>query len=101
MDSFDVQLDQLLDHATTVAQLAENARSAATTAQAALGADAFGLFGQFLAMAILQATGEAKQALGKAAQTVADVNTGLRASAQAYQAVDLRHAGVFGKEQPQ
>jgi Excreted virulence factor EspC, type VII ESX diderm len=98
MDSFDVQIDQLLAHATTVADLANNARSAASTAQAALGGDAFGLFGQFLAMAILQASGEAKQALGKAAQTVADVNTGLRTSAQAYTATDLRHAAVFGKE---
>lgn len=100
MDSFDVRIDQLLEHATTVAQLAENARGAAATAQSALSGDAFGLFGQFLAIALLQATGEAKQALGKAAQTVSDVNSGLRTSAGAYQATDSRHAGVFGKEQP-
>jgi hypothetical protein len=95
MDSFDVQIDQLLTHANTVADLADNARNAAATAQAALSGDAFGLFGQFLAAAILQASTEAKEALGKAAQTVADVNTGLLTTANAYQGADSRHAHVF------
>lgn len=98
MDSFDVQIDQLLNHATTVAGLAEDARNAAATAQAVLSGDAFGLLGQFLAVAILQASTEAKDALGKAAQTVSDVNTGLLTSADAYQNTDRRHATVFAKE---
>jgi hypothetical protein len=95
MDSFDVQIDQLLTHATTVADLANDARNAAATAQAVLSGDAFGLFGQFLAVAILQASTEAKEALGKAAQTVADVNSGLLTTANAYQSTDHRRATVF------
>ncbi|MBP2321110.1 hypothetical protein JOF56_001495 [Kibdelosporangium banguiense] len=100
MDSFDVQIDQLLEHATTVADMANDARNAAATAQAVLSGDAFGLFGQFLAMAILQASTEAKEALGKAAQTVTDVNSGLITTANAYQSIDRRRASVFAKETP-
>ncbi|MET0132188.1 MAG: type VII secretion target [Kibdelosporangium sp.] len=95
--AFDVQIDQLLSHATTVADLANDARNAAATAQAALSGEAFGLIGQFLAAAILQATGDAKQGLAKAAQTIADVNTGLVKSARAYQEIDRRHAAFLAR----
>jgi hypothetical protein len=87
----------MLKHANTVADLAADARNAASTAQAALSGDAFGIIGQFLAMAILQATGEAKEGLAKAAQTVSDVNNGLLASAKAYQDTDRRHAAFLAK----
>jgi hypothetical protein len=91
-ESFDVEIDQLLKHATTVASLANDARSAASTAQAALSGDAFGVFGQFLAALLLQATGEAKGGMNKGAQTISDVNKGLLTTVQAYQDTDRRHA---------
>jgi Excreted virulence factor EspC, type VII ESX diderm len=91
-DSFDVQIDQLLKHATTVADMAANARNAAATAQAALSGDAFGVIGQFLAAAILQASAEAKEGLTRAAQTITDVNSGLLKTAKAYHDTDQRHA---------
>jgi excreted virulence factor EspC (type VII ESX diderm) len=91
-DAFDVRIDQMLKHATTVANLASDARNAASTAQAALSGDSFGVIGQFLAALLLQATGEAKEGLNKAAQTITDVNTGLLTTAKTYQDTDRRHA---------
>jgi excreted virulence factor EspC (type VII ESX diderm) len=93
--SFDVEIDKLLAHADHVLKLATDARNAASTAQAALSGDSFGVIGQFLAVLLLQATGEAKQGLQKAAQTVSDVNSGLRNTARAYETTDTRHASVL------
>lgn len=100
-DSFNLQIDQLLKHADTVAGLANDARAAASTAQAALSGDAFGVIGQFLATLLLQATGEAKDGIAKAAQTISDVNTGLLSTVKAYQDTDNRHANVFGRIKPE
>ena len=96
-DSFNVQIDQLLKHADTVAHLAGDARSAASTAQAALSGNAYGVIGQFLAALLLQATGDAKDGIGKAAQTISDVNTGLLSTVRAYQDTDRKHATVLDK----
>jgi hypothetical protein len=94
--AFNVQLDQLRQHAGTVADLAADTRTAAQTAQASLSGEAFGVIGQFLATALLDATGEAKDALADAAQTVSEVNTGLMTSAAVYQEADQRQARVLG-----
>jgi hypothetical protein len=94
-DSFDVEIDKLLAHAQTVATLAGNARTAASTAQAALSSDSFGVIGQFLATLLLQATTEAKEGLMKAAQTVSEVDNGLQTTARAYQTTDNRHSTLL------
>jgi hypothetical protein len=94
-DSFNVQTDQLLKHADAVLQLANDARSAANTAQAALNGNAYGVIGQFLAALLLQATGDAKDGITKAAQTISDVNTGLLNTVKAYQHTDTKHSNVF------
>jgi hypothetical protein len=91
-DSFDVQIDKLLAHAESVATMANDARTAASTAQAALSGDSFGVIGAFLAGLLLQATTEAKEGLTKAAQTISEVDTGLRTTARTYQTTDRRHA---------
>jgi hypothetical protein len=96
-DSFNVHIDQLLAHADTVLQLANEARSAASTAQAALDGNAYGVIGQFLAALLLQATGEAKNGMSKAAQTISDVNTGLVSAARVYQDTDRRHATTLDR----
>lgn len=96
-DSFNVQIDQLLAHADTVLQLANDARSAANTAQAALNGNAYGVIGQFLAALLLQATGDAKDGMNKAAQTISDVNTGLLSTVKAYQHTDTKHSTVFNR----
>lgn len=98
-DSFDVEIDKLLAHAETVATLANDARSAASTAQAALSGDSFGLIGQFLAALLLQATAEAKEGLMKAAQTISEVDNGLKTTARAYQGTDNRHASFMRRIQ--
>jgi hypothetical protein len=94
-DSFDVQIDKLLAHADQVLAMANDARTAASTAQAALSSDSFGLIGAFLAALLLQATTEAREGLMKAAQTMSDVNKGLQTTAHTYQATDLRHASFM------
>ena len=100
MMEFNVQPDQLAKHAGTVADLAAEARGAAAVAELGLSGDAFGVLGQFLAAAILQASGEAKEGVARTAQTIADVNTGLLASVKAYQDIDRRHARALGGIKP-
>lgn len=98
-ESFNVSVDELRQHATTVDQLATRMRSATDTADpGSLTTEAFGIFGSFLAQAILQIAGKAQDGLGNAADSVMDMGIGIKEVAELYENVDLDNAvGFTGK----
>jgi uncharacterized protein YukE len=97
---FNVSIGEVRAHATTVTTVATQVRSASSSAQDSVGGGAFGQIGQFFASAITQACNELRQGIGGASQTVDQVESGLTQVADAYQAIDDRHASLFDKAVP-
>lgn len=97
---FNVSIGEVRAHATTVTTVAAQVRSASSSAQDSVGGGAYGQIGQFFASAITQACDELRQGIDRASQTVDQVESGLTQVADAYQAIDDRHATLFGNAVP-
>ena len=99
-DGFNVVVGEVRAHATVVTTIASRVRSASGGAQDSVGGGAFGQVGEFFAAAISQACAELREIGGVASETVDQVQSGLAQVADAYQAVDDNHAGLFGRAVP-
>lgn len=91
---FTVVVGEVRAHASTVATIAGEVRSSSGRAQDAVGG-AYGQIGEFFAGAITQACTELRDTIGRASETVRQVETGLRAAADLYQRNDERHASIY------
>ncbi|TDV49750.1 type VII secretion target [Actinophytocola oryzae] len=94
-DEFEVSVDGLREHAATVGSLAGEVSAVGTAAQVAVGGDSFGSIAQFFAQSIMSTSDEMRAAIGTSAQSVMDVQSGLTATANAYQQTEEHHAQVF------
>lgn len=99
-EGFNVVVGEVRAHATVVTTIASQVRSASGGAQESVGGGAFGEIGEFFASAISQACGELASIGELAGQTVEQVQSGLSAVADAYQAVDDNHMALFNKAVP-
>jgi hypothetical protein len=94
-DEYEVNVEGLREHAATVGGLAGEVGAAGTAAQAAVGGDSFGSIAQFFAQTIMSTSDQVRDTIGTSAQTVTDVQSGLTATANAYQQIEEHHAQVF------
>ncbi|GGM75069.1 hypothetical protein GCM10012275_52240 [Longimycelium tulufanense] len=89
--------DQVREHQKAIKELAKRAHTATEAAGIALNSNAFGIFGQFLAMHVI-ATGElAKGVLGGTALTLDAVDGGLGLTAEGYELVENVNEKLFGE----
>lgn len=91
---FNVNVQELVKHAATVATISSQVSAATGSAQSVSG-DAFGMIGQFFAQAILGACGDVVQGITKVATSVDDVRKGIEAVAKEYQDIDSANADTF------
>jgi hypothetical protein len=94
-DGFDVNVNELRQHAQTVANIANLVNAACRVAQGNPSGNAYGVIGQFFAAAILSACGNVRDGIMKGAQSFMDVQNGLKAVADLYQQVDQAHAELL------
>ena len=99
-EGFNVVVGEVRAHAETVTSVAEAVRSASSGSQDSVSGGAFGQIAEFFASAVTQACGELRSVTDRASQTVDQVVSGLGQVADAYQAVDERHASLFDKAVP-
>lgn len=99
-EGFNVVVGEVRAHARTVTTVASRVRSASGGAQDSVGGGAFGLIGEFFAAAVTQACAELREVGDRASRTVDQVQVGLSQVADAYQAVDEGHAGLFERAVP-
>ena len=92
---FNIDLDELRNHAQSVDKLMERMRKATETCDpGALTTEAFGVFLGFLAQNVLEKAGLSQDMLGKAANSLMDMGTGLKETIEQYEQVDLDN--MFG-----
>lgn len=92
---FNIDLDELRSHAANVDRLMERMRKATETCDpGALTTEAFGVFLGFLAQNVLERAGLSQDMLGKAANSLMDMGTGLKETIEQYEQVDLDN--MFG-----
>lgn len=94
-NQFSVDVAQVQEHATTVSGLAGQVQQAASSANAAVSGDAYGVIGQFFASAVLQACGSIQGGISTAAQTVQTMSTGLKSAGELYHQLDQLNANGF------
>jgi hypothetical protein len=94
-EGYDVDVGEVRAHSATVATISNQVGSACGTAQASVHDNAYGMIGQFFAAAMMLAGDQARDGILKAAQSFADVRSGLSAVADLYQQVDVAHARLF------
>jgi hypothetical protein len=99
-DGFDVVVGEVRAHAEAVTSVAEAVRSASSGSRDAVSGGAFGQIAEFFASVMTQACGEVRSVADRASVTVDQVVAGLSAVADAYQAVDERHASLFDQAVP-
>ncbi|WP_156757597.1 type VII secretion target [Actinokineospora pegani] len=92
--SFNVNVQELVGHAKTVATISNQVNAATGSAQAVSG-DAYGMIGQFFAQAIMGACGDVAQGIVKVATSVDDVRKGIEAVAKQYSDIDAANANTF------
>lgn len=95
---FNVDLNELRGHATTVSDVAGQVHSAAAGPQNSVGG-AFGQIAEFFASGVTAAGDELRGVISQAGDTVTDVQAGLRETADSYQNTDDHYATVFGGQQ--
>ncbi|RZS40955.1 hypothetical protein EV193_103273 [Herbihabitans rhizosphaerae] len=93
---FDVGVDEVLRHSSVVSSVARGVDAAALTA-VPVTTGAFGLFGEFFAMAMGQASGAVADVIARGATSLDGVTTGLINVADTYARTDERHSTVFGQ----
>ena len=92
---FNIDLDELRNHAANVDRLTERLRKATETCDpGSLTTEAFGVICGFLAQFILEKAGLGQDVLGKATNSLMDMATGLKETVQQYEEVDLDN--MFG-----
>lgn len=91
---FTVSVGEVRSHASTVATIAVRVRAASNGAQDSVGG-AYGQLGEFFAAALTDACGELRDTIGRASETVHQVETGLRQAADLYQHNDDQHASLY------
>lgn len=94
-DGYEVNVGEVRTHSSTVATISNQVGSACGTAQASVHDNAYGAIGQFFAAAMMLASDQARDGILKAAQSFADVQSGLAAVADLYQRVDDSHARLL------
>jgi hypothetical protein len=94
-DAFEINVGDLRQHASTVATISSEVNMACQLAQAALQGNAYGVIGQFLALALMQAGGDVRDVILKAVKSFTDVQSGLKAVADLYEQVDKAHADIL------
>jgi excreted virulence factor EspC (type VII ESX diderm) len=95
MDSgFNVDLNELRSHATTLSDVAGQVRSTAAGAQDSVGG-AYGQITEFFASAVTSSADEVRGAINQAGDSVDEVHVGLQATADSYQNIDDHYATVF------
>src|SRR2546421_427043 len=94
-DSFNVTVAEVRKHADAVQKIASVVSGARSAAGPAVGEGSYGLVGEFFAAAISGAAGTVLEKIGSAAQSVADVRTGLLDTAADYERIDVAHAQAF------
>ncbi|MET9232739.1 hypothetical protein [Lentzea sp. NPDC003310] len=92
---FNIDLDELRNHARSVDGLMERMRKATETCEpGALTTEAFGVFLGFLAQKVLQEAGLSQDNLGKAANSLMDMGNAIKQTIEQYEQVDLDN--MFG-----
>ncbi|HEV2781703.1 MAG TPA: type VII secretion target [Actinophytocola sp.] len=94
-DGFDVNVGEVRAHCRTVSTISNQVSSAVGAAGASVHGDAYGTIGQFFAAAMMLASDQAREGILKAAQSIADIHTGLTEVANLYQQVDETHAQLL------
>lgn len=92
---FNVNVGEVRAHAQNVGNIAENVRSVAGGASDSVSGGAFGQIAEFFASAITGAADVVRQSMNNAGQSVDQVQTGLRETADGYELVEDRHVQVF------
>lgn len=92
---FNVNVGEVRAHAQTVGNIAENVRSVASSATDSVSGGAFGQIAEFFASAITGAADIVRQSMNNAGQTVDQVQTGLKQTAEGYELVEDKHVQVF------
>ncbi|PRY41434.1 WXG100 family type VII secretion target [Umezawaea tangerina] len=95
MSGFDVDVGEVRAHAEAVSIFSDQVDAAGDTARAAVGGDAFGLFGASFASALVLAADQVRDAIAGGAVSLTDVRVGLRETADLYQQVDEAQAQLF------
>lgn len=92
---FNIDLDELRNHAASVDRLTERLRKATETCDpGSLTTEAFGVFCGFLAQFVLEKAGLGQDVLGKATNSLMDMAGGLKETVEQYEQVDLDN--MFG-----
>lgn len=94
-NGFTVVVDEVRAHASTVAAIAGEVRGSGSAAQDSVSGGAYGAIGEFFASAITAACGDVRDVIGQASESVQQVETGLRGSADLYEHNDERHASLY------
>ena len=92
---FNVNVGEVRSHAQTVGNIAENVRSVASGASDSVSGGAFGQIAEFFASAITSAADVVRQSMTHSSQSVDQVQTGLKQTADGYELVEDRHVQVF------
>ena len=95
MGDFNVNVDQVREHAQTVGEIAASVRSVAGGAQDSVSGGAFGEIAEFFASAITGAADVVRQTMNDASQTVDQVQSGLNLAADGYKMIEDQHVRVF------
>lgn len=98
-EGFNVDVSAVRSHAQTVGTIAGQVRTASSRAQESVSGGAFGQIAEFFASAVTGAANEIRGGIEHASQTVNQVESGLNQAADAYQAVDERHAQLFNNRE--
>ncbi|MEV0051215.1 type VII secretion target [Saccharopolyspora shandongensis] len=96
---FQVDPEQIREHAKTVAGIADGLSSAAGGLPGALAENALGSFVQFITAGLSGAMTQAGEAIGSAASAMDGMSSALVQTAEGYERSDDRNAGVlFGRD---
>ncbi|KJK52053.1 hypothetical protein UK23_04800 [Lentzea aerocolonigenes] len=94
MTSFNVDHEQLRQHAATLAGCADQLSATGTGLPDQIGQDSLGSFAQFLTAGLGSAMGETLDAFAQIASTMDKVGAGMRETADLYQRTDDDNAAT-------
>ncbi|MCE6997290.1 ESX-1 secretion-associated protein [Saccharothrix sp. S26] len=98
MSGFDVDVEQLRWHATTVAGIADQLSGVSGRAPDRVADGALGSFAEFLTAGLSGAVGRANAAIGDVSAAVDTMSVGIRRTADGYQSTDENSADHLVRE---
>jgi hypothetical protein len=100
MTSFDVDTQQLYEHAGSVGEVADQLSGIGGRLPSGLADLALGPFAQFLASGLQGAMTQVANAVTDASSSVAELSTGISRTAAGYQTTDETNAADLSREYP-